>query len=71
MVLTGGKHIKNDCTRHSEYHDYVVVKGVTDKGKIHIIDPTYAVNDVANMPMTSFTVMHLNHFNRHFMRLIQ
>ena len=37
--------------------DYVVVKGVTDKGKIHIIDPAHAVNDVANMPMTSFTVM--------------
>jgi hypothetical protein len=37
--------------------DYVVVKGVTEKGKIHIIDPTYNANEMSNVSMITYTVM--------------
>ena len=36
--------------------DYIVMKGITDIGEIHIIDPPYVANHDVNMPMSSFTV---------------
>jgi hypothetical protein len=36
--------------------DYIVVKGITDKGKIHIVDPTYTANELSNLPMNTYTV---------------
>ena len=36
--------------------DSVVVKGITEKFKIHIIDPKYFTNEIVNMPMNTFTV---------------
>ena len=36
--------------------DYVVVKGITNKKKIHIIDPTYVANHDVDTQMNSFTV---------------